>query len=138
MPCLQRLQTRQRNEAASIWKIQSGVLPDTLDETALKAKALNIVRHKKNATNGWNEQQFNESLQANLNHLDDTFFEQQDYLRSFQGKDLAAAIETAMQQHAKKPFKMKGFYKYALRHFDYTRHPDLVEFRELLKAKNDA
>ncbi len=112
------------------WTKNSGDLPESLDENYCKQKALEKIMQAKNLTEVWNIEDF-EKVYANfLPQFNNDFMNEMQFLVYFQGKDFASSLKKTLPN-----FPIESYYKFAKKHFDYTKFTDLVELRNLLQEK---
>ncbi len=60
------------------------------------------------------------------------FFTELRFLAWFQGKDLATKLAQNLRRLRRVSLSIEGYYRFALRRFDYRQFPDLIELRALL------
>lgn len=109
------------------WTGGSGTLPKDLSEEVCRQEALLRIASEKDKTSFWTEELFENILGEFLAKFDDAFFENLDFLVYFQGKDFATALQKNLPE-----FPTANYYKFALRHFDYTKFADLVQLRKII------
>jgi hypothetical protein len=119
-----------KTDFKTIWTEKSGKLPEYLDENYCKQKALEKIINAKSFTDGWTETGFNEIYSTFVNKFDENFMNHLDFLIYFQGKDFASSLQLLLPY-----FPLKKYYKYAKKHFDYNKFPDLIELRNLIESK---
>lgn len=124
---LGKMRTAETNFGTK-WTDKSGDLPDSLDECYCKEQAIAKISYAKSLTESWTEDGFNKVYEDFLHLFNDDFMDNLLFLVYFQGKDYASSLKAIM-----KDFPIGKYYKYAKQHFDYTRHPDLMELRRLLE-----
>lgn len=110
------------------WTAKSGVLPDSLEESYCKERALEKIVNAKNLTENWTRAGFEEIYTSFLARFNEEFMNNRQFLIYFQGKDLASSLQVVMPN-----FSLKNYYKFAKEHFKYKNFPDLVELRRLLE-----
>ena len=111
------------------WTEKSGKLPKELDETYCIKMAMEKINTAKSITDNWTEEYFKEVYDSFLTQFDTEFMNNLDFLIYFQGKDFATSLKSILPN-----FPLKSYYKYAKKNFDYTKHIDLVELKELLES----
>lgn len=113
------------------WLGTSGTLPteEELNNNELCfSKAWEKIEIEKKKTDVWTKVMFEQTLaDFYCQFTDDTFYEGKGYLTWYQGKDFDKALQTLLPD-----FPMKAYYKFAKKHFDYTKFDDLVELHNIL------
>ncbi|MBR3567925.1 MAG: hypothetical protein IKN94_06595 [Salinivirgaceae bacterium] len=112
------------------WTEKDGILPSKLGLDECIAEAYELIRPIKIKTEQWTESVLKQKVNLFLTRFDKDFFDRQDYLIWFQGKDLAKSICNRLDN-----FDLKSYYKYAKEHFDYKKFADLVELRTIVENK---
>lgn len=112
------------------WTAKDGILPTMLGLNECMIEAYNLIHTAQNKTNRWNEVELRQEVEHFLSIFDNDFFNRQDYLVWFQGKDLAKSICNRLNN-----FDMKSYYEFAKSRFDYTMFADLVELRTIVENK---
>ena len=112
------------------WTEKDGVLPPLLGLEECVAKAYQLIQDANIKTDRWNEAELRQESVRFLDIFDSGFFNRQEYLVWFQGKDLAKAICNRLNN-----FDLKSYYKFAKSRFDYTRFADLRELRTIVENK---
>lgn len=112
------------------WTEKDGVLPARLGLDDCIDEANRLILEAKIKTDLWNEAELRQEVERFLVKFDDDFFNRQDYLVWFQGKDLAKSICNRLNN-----FEMKSYYKFAKLRFDYRAFADLVELRTIVENK---
>lgn len=112
------------------WTEKDGVLPARLGLDDCIDEANRLILDAKIKTDRWNEADLRQEVERFLAIFDNDFFNRQDYLVWFQGKDLAKSICNRLNN-----FDMKSYYKFAKSRFDYTVFADLVELRTIVENK---
>ena len=111
------------------WKKGSGTLPNALDLDSCKANAWQLIEKVLNKSNQqWTKETFETTLQKFLTLFDEHFFDDLKFLVYYQGKDFAKALTKELPN-----FSIENYYKYAKKHFDYTKYFDLVELRAIIE-----
>ena len=112
------------------WTEKDGVLPARLGLDDCIDEASRLILDAKIKTDRWNEAELKQEVEHFLSIFDNDFFNRQDYLVWFQGKDLAKSICNRLNN-----FEMKSYYKFAKLRFDYRTFADLVELRTIVENK---
>ena len=112
------------------WTTKSGILPKNLEENFCKQKALDKIKKAKKITNSWEKTNFNEIYNSFINKFNENFINNLDFFIYFQGKDFASALKLIIPN-----FPIEKYYKYAKKHFDYTKFKDLIELKNLIATK---
>lgn len=112
------------------WTAKDGDLPSRLGLDDCVVEAYNLIRPSKTKTDRWTEVELKQEVKQFLSTFDNDFFNRQDYLVWFHGKDLAKSICNRLNH-----FDMNSYYKFAKLHFDYTKFADLVELRTIVESK---
>ncbi len=112
------------------WTEKDGVLPARLGLDDCIDEANRLILDAKIKTDRWNEADLRQKVERFLAIFDNDFFNRQDYLVWFQGKDLAKSICNRLNN-----FDMKSYYKFAKSRFDYTVFADLIELRTIVENK---
>ncbi|WP_448519878.1 hypothetical protein [Rhodoflexus sp.] len=112
------------------WMSGSGSLPTLLDEQSCINEAEKLLQGVAQITTQWTVDNFRLLFSQFKDLFDDTFFNQQQFLIWFQGKDLAKALCKRWQA-----FPLNDYYKFAKAKFDYTEYDDLVTFRTMVESK---
>jgi hypothetical protein len=123
---------RERVESKTSWTDESGHLPKNLSEAACVSAAKTLLLDIQKQVKNWTLENFEAKYQYYLGKFGKAFFENNDYLIWFQAKDLQTQLSQHLPKHNGNDFPFKTFYKDAIKHFDYTQFPDLVELRELI------
>ena len=111
------------------WEKGSGTLPNALDLDSCKANAWQLIEKVLNKSNQqWTKETFETTLQKFLTLFDEHFFDDLKFLVYYQGKDFAKALTKELPN-----FSIENYYKYAKKHFDYTKYFDLVELRAIIE-----
>ena len=99
------------------WEKGSGTLPNALDLDSCKANAWQLIEKVLNKSNQqWTKETFETTLQKFLTLFDEHFFDDLKFLVYYQGKDFAKALTKELPN-----FSIENYYKYAKKHFDYTK-----------------
>jgi hypothetical protein len=107
----------------------SGTLPDNLDKTYCRSKALEKVEAAKLQTDSWTDSDFDLLLDSFCQIFDSPdFYTNSLFLVWFQGKDFAKSLSLLLPQ-----FPMADYYRYAKKHFDYKQFEDLKELKTLIE-----
>jgi hypothetical protein len=123
---------REKVESRTSWTDKSGDLPENLSEVACISAAKTLLWGIQKQVGNWTPENFEAKYQYYLGKFDMTFFENEKYLIWFQAKDLQTQLSQYLPKHNGNDFPFKTFYKDAIKHFDYTQFPDLVELRNLI------
>ena len=111
------------------WEKGSGTLPNALDLDSCKANAWQLIEKVLNKSNQqWTKETFETTLQKFLTLFDEHFFDDLKLLVYYQGEDFAKALTKELPN-----FSIENYYKYAKKHFDYTKYFDLVELRAIIE-----
>ncbi len=113
------------------WTEKDGVLPARLGLDDCIDEANRLIHDAKIKTDRWNEAELRQEVERFLAIFDNDFFNRQDYLVWFQGKDLAKSICNRLNNN----FEMKSYYKFAKLRFNYRAFADLVELRTIVENK---
>ena len=117
------------NSFDTTWEKGSGTLPNALDLDSCKANAWQLIEKVLNKSNQqWTKETFETTLQEFLTLFDEHFFDDLKFLVYYQGKDFAKALTKELPN-----FSIENYYKYAKKHFDYTKYADLVELRAIIE-----
>ena len=120
---------RFANSFDTTWVVGSGTLPNALDLDSCKANAWQLIEKVLNKSNQqWTKETFETTLQKFLTLFDEHFFDDLKFLVYYQGKDFAKALTKELPN-----FSIENYYKYAKKHFDYTKYFDLVELRAIIE-----
>ena len=121
---------RFANSFDTTWVVGSGTLPNTLDLNTCKTNAWQLIEkelHK--SQQQWTEEIFEATLQDFLTLFEaESFFDELKFLVYYQGKDFAKALTKELPN-----FPIDNYYKYAKKHFDYTKYSDLVALRTIIE-----
>lgn len=112
------------------WTEKDGILPSNLGLDECIAEAYELIRPIKIKSDRWTKSELTQNVESFLTKFDKDFFDRQDYLVWFQGKDLAKSICNRLDN-----FDLRAYYKYAKEQFDYTKYADLVELRTIVENK---
>lgn len=112
------------------WTEQDGKLPECLELEACMDAAFSLIQEAKTKSENWTKEHFEEKVRKFLMVFNDSFFDREDYLVWFQGKDLAKSICRKVDN-----FPMNAYYKFAESRFDYSAFADLVELRTIVENK---
>lgn len=122
---------RENLDLGSSFMDKSGKLPSDLSLDFCKTKALEKIKETKDKTKKWGD--FETELNKFLTIFNEEgFYENLKFLIWFQGKDFAAALRKTLLD-----FPSQDFYKYSMKHFDYTQFADLVQLKNLIQNKID-
>lgn len=123
---------RVSNSFETTWvSLGSGSLPDKLDLDSCRNSGWKMVETVVRKNNDeLTIDIFNEVLNAFLSKFNEKFYDNLDFLIYFQGKDFAKSLSNRLSC-----FPMASYYKFAKRHFDYNKFPDLVELNSLVKSE---
>ena len=118
------------NSFDTTWvKEGSGHLPKKLDLENCKTEGWKLICEVVSKTNKeWTKNNYQSTLERYLEVFDDVFFNELRFLIYFQGKDFAKALTNKLPN-----FPLKNYYKFAIKHFDYKKFKDLVEFRQIIE-----
>lgn len=121
---------RFNNSFNTTWVIGSGTLPNALDLDSCKTNAWQLIEDILNKSNQqWTKEIFEATLQEFLTLFEaESFFDELKFLVYYQGKDFAKALTKELLN-----FSIENYYKYAKKHFDYTKYLDLVELRAIIE-----
>jgi hypothetical protein len=101
---------------------------EILDKEHCIEKARELILTAKAATVNWTTEKLKETVEEFLGQFDDNFFNREDYLIWFQGKDLVASLKSQLPG-----FPVKSYFKYTLKRFNYQNFPDLVQLRDIVR-----
>ena len=110
-----------------------GQLPTDLTENGCLQNGKLILQNYSSKALHVNESLFETLFQKYLTQFNDDFFTNRDYLIWFNGKNIAAAINTECQH-----LDFKDYYKFALQKLDFSDSntqqelPDLIELRNMI------
>jgi hypothetical protein len=111
------------------WLDNSGKLPNNLTEQECQKTVKNLIENKKAKVDNWTYDDFQTQYTHFLNVFNEpNFFEEEKFLVWFQGKDFEASLRKELGDFG-------GYYRFAKKHFDYKKFPDLIELRRLLEEK---
>ena len=121
---------RFNNSFNTTWVIGSGTLPNALDLETCRGEAWQLIEKVLNKSNQqWTKEIFEATLQEFLTLFKaESFFDELKFLVYYQGKDFAKALTRELPN-----FSIENYYKYAKKHFDYTKYLDLVELRAIIE-----
>ena len=121
---------RFNNSFNTTWVIGSGTLPNALDLDSCKTNAWQLIEDILNKSNQkWTKETFEATLQVFLTLFEtESFFDELKFLVYYQGKDFAKALTKELPN-----FSIENYYKYAKKHFDYTKYADLVALRTIIE-----
>lgn len=108
--------------------IESGRLPERLDEEFCKHEAWSRIKNAKSVTDVWTEESFLLCYQHFIGMFNEDFMKNLHFLIYFQGKDFASSLRSILPE-----FPLRKYYKFAKKHFDYHNFLDLVQLRELIE-----
>ena len=121
---------RFANSFDTTWVVGSGTLPNALDLETCSSNAWQLIEkelHK--SQQQWTKEIFEATLQDFLTLFEaESFFDELKFLVYYQGKDFAKALTKELPN-----FPIDNYYKYAKKHFDYTKYPDLVALRTIIE-----
>ena len=123
---------RFNNSFNTTWVTGSGTLPNALDLETCRGEAWQLIENILNKSNQqWTKEIFEATLQEFLTLFEaESFFDELKFLVYYQGKDFAKALTKELPN-----FSIENYYKYAKKHFDYTKYLDLVELRTIIKQQ---
>ncbi|MFN0037170.1 MAG: hypothetical protein ACKVUS_19100 [Saprospiraceae bacterium] len=111
--------------------LSSNTLPPSLAEKDCLREAHMVIETFQGEAAKYSKEHFEEAFEHCLKEFREPDFIQQDtYLVWFQGKTL----QESMKPYLPRDFPMNAYNKYAAAHFDYTKHPDLMELKNTLNA----
>ena len=121
---------RFANSFDTTWEKGSGTLPNALDLETCRGEAWQLIEKVLNKSNQqWTKEIFEATLQEFLTLFKaESFFDELKFLVYYQGKDFAKALTKELPN-----FSIENYYKYAKKHFDYTKYLDLVELRAIIE-----
>ena len=121
---------RFNNSFNTTWVTGSGTLPNALDLETCRGEAWQLIENILNKSNQqWTKEIFEATLQEFLTLFEaESFFDELKFLVYYQGKDFAKALTKELPN-----FSIENYYKYAKKHFDYTKYLDLVELRVIIE-----
>ena len=121
---------RFNNSFNTTWVTGSGTLPNALDLETCRGEAWQLIENILNKSNQqWTKEIFEATLQEFLTLFEaESFFDELKFLVYYQGKDFAKALTKELPN-----FSIENYYKYAKKHFDYTKYLDLVELRAIIE-----
>lgn len=120
---------RFANSFDTTWVVGSGTLPNALDLNTCKTNAWQLIEKELyKSQQQWTKEIFEATLQDFLMRFDEVFFDKLNFLVYYQGKDFAKALTKELPN-----FSIENYYKYAKKHFDYTKYLDLVALRAIIK-----
>ena len=142
---------RQRVNLGTTWTAGSGTLPISLERDVCFREAFGLVEEMQNLANGMTEDvrglidengedniltngRFKRVFDYFCGKFDERFFESKQYMVWFHGKDLQKAI-SQREAFSACQFPFKKYYEFALKNFDYTVFPDLVELHSILAGE---
>ena len=123
---------RFNNSFNTTWVTGSGTLPNALDLETCRGKAWQLIENILNKSNQqWTKEIFEATLQEFLTLFEaESFFDELKFLVYYQGKDFAKALTRELPN-----FSLENYYKYAKKHFDYTKYADLVGLRTIIEKQ---
>lgn len=123
---------RFNNSFNTTWVTGSGTLPNALDLETCSSNAWQLIKDILNKSNQqWTKEIFEATLQEFLTLFEtELFFDELNFLVYYQGKDFAKALTKELPN-----FSIENYYKYAKKHFDYTKYADLVELRTIIEKQ---
>lgn len=111
------------------WRRGSGDLPGDLTREHCLNEAIQLVQAAAGEASSYTSETLIESFERFLEHFNDDFFQNDNYLIWFNAKDLETLLK---QKLFITDFSFKGYYKYSLDQFHLEQFPDLVELRNIL------
>lgn len=121
---------REKVSFRTSWMEKDGDLPLDLGLDMCIKEAYKLICDEKSKTERWTDSKLEQNVDCFLSYFDDDFFNRQDYLVWFQGKDLAKSICRKVDN-----FPIKAYYKFAKSRFKYEKFADLVELRRIVENK---
>ena len=122
---------RFANSFDTTWVVGSGTLPNALDLNTCKTNAWQLIEKELyKSQQQWTKEIFEATLQDFLMRFDEVFFDKLKFLVYYQGKDFAKALTKELPN-----FSIDNYYKYAKKHFDYTKYSDLVALRTIIEQQ---
>ena len=123
---------RFNNSFNTTWVTGSGTLPNALDLETCRGEAWQLIENILDKSNQqWTKEIFEATLQEFLTLFEaESFFDELKFLVYYQGKDFAKALTRELPN-----FSIENYYKYAKKHFDYTKYADLVELRTIIEKQ---
>jgi hypothetical protein len=106
----------------------SGFLPESLELAPCVDEAFSRISIEKEKVKPWTKELLMEKAQAYLGTFTDEFYEKEEYLIWFQGKDLEATLKLGFPN-----FEFKSYYKATIKSIDLEQFSDLVAFKTLIE-----
>mgnify|MGYP006266950359 CR=1 FL=1 len=125
--------TRNPVNLATRWTAASGKLPDELSETYCLRAGKQLIETYIKENKSITVAAFDENYADFLQKFDNAFLQSHKPLIWFHGKDLMTQLIPKIQEYYAK-FGRNNYYDFALKVFDYTQFPDLIQLREHLKT----
>lgn len=121
---------RFNNSFNTTWVTGSGTLPNALDLETCRGEAWQLIENILNKSNQqWTKEIFEATLKEFLTLFEaESFFDELKFLVYYQGKDFVKALTQELPN-----FPIENYYKYAKKHFDYKKYPDLVQLRAIIE-----
>jgi hypothetical protein len=107
---------------------KSGLLPPDLSKNYCNEQGYLRIEESKTKTTRWTREKYNEMFNKFSSLFSDDFIESYQFLIWFQGKDFMKSLCKTLGG-----LSPKDYYQFSKARFDYTKYPDLVQLRELLK-----
>ena len=115
-----------RTHLKTTWTGESGRLPASLTLDDCRHEAIQLIERFRQAMSIVTVEAFETQLTRYKSQFEQSeFWEQKHYLIWFHGKD----VQKAMQRLNSQYISLQEFFKWAVRHIDFTQHADLNELR---------
>ena len=110
----------------------SGDLPDDLNLEYCKNQALKKIEEIKKEIEKWSDFELKlEEFLSVFNQKD--FYKDMQFLIWFQGKDFASSLRKKLINFS--IANLENYYNFSIKHFDYSKFPDLVQLRTIIQQK---
>lgn len=119
--------TGARSQLKTTWTGGSGQLPPSLTLADCETEAINLINQFRQAVDAVTLDSFQASLtQYQQQFAEAKFWQQQEYLIWFHGKD----IQKAMQNQRQDYISLKDFMKSVIPQLDIAQYPDFLELKD--------
>lgn len=119
-----------RKQLSDTWTAGSGKLPSSLSLSDCRQEAITLIENFRTTLETVSINEFESSLDKYLQQFSmSEFWEQRQYFIWFHGKD----IQKEMQKQKNSYISLENFFDWAVKQFDVTQHPDLMELRKKIE-----
>lgn len=125
-----------REQLKTTWTGSSGTLPNSLALEDCKTSALELIENFRQAVNTVTPDNFETSLQTYQERFgDDNFWDQQQYLVWFHGKDIIKQMQRTENNYPSlKKRKGEDFLNWAVDELDFNQYPDLLTLKNKIES----